>query len=151
MECQILRTFAPGAVAAALVASGAALVASQTTAPPVFTAQQATAGRAAYVKSCASCHMPDLSGNAEVPALAGTAFMSTWSPRRTKELFDYMSASMPYGQPSLSTAAYESIAAYLLQSNGAIAGSQSLSASTDVPISSLMPPRASASSGSPSP
>ena len=67
---------------AALVASGVVLVAGQQVpAAPVFTVQQATAGRAVYAKHCASCHMPDLSGNVEYPPLEGAAFMSTWGTR----------------------------------------------------------------------
>ena len=138
MDREMFKTFAQGAVAAALVAWGAALVANeQAAAAPVFTARQATDGKAAYAKSCASCHMPDLSGNSEIPALAGTAFMSTWGARSTKELFDYMSAAMPYGAPSLTTEAYMSITAFILQSNGAVAGPDALSASTAVPIESI--------------
>jgi hypothetical protein len=76
-----------------------------------------------------------------MPPLAGTAFMSTWGTRSTKELYDYMATSMPYGLPSLSRVAYESISAYILQSNGALAGSQALRASDAVSIGSLMPSR----------
>lgn len=125
---------------AAVVASSAALVAGQFVPPDaVFTAQQAAAGKAAYAKSCASCHMPDLSGNAEMPALAGTTFMGAWGDRSTKELFDYISASMPYGGPSLATETYESITAYVLQANGAPAGERALTASTELPIRRVAP------------
>jgi cytochrome c2 len=138
MAYAIITTLAHGAAAAALVASSVALAAGQPApAASVFSAEQATAGRAAYAKSCASCHMPDLSGNNEMPPLAGTTFMSTWGTRSTKDLFDYMSASMPYGLPSLSTETYESIEAFILQSNGALAGPQTLRSSTSVPIASL--------------
>ena len=41
---------------------GIALVAGQQPPASVYTAEQATAGRAAYQASCASCHMPDLAG-----------------------------------------------------------------------------------------
>lgn len=129
--------------AAALVASGAALAQDQQ-APvtTVFTAQQAAAGKADYAKSCASCHMPDLSGNNEIPPLAGAAFMTTWGPRSTKELFDYISASMPYGGPSLSTETYTAITAFVLQSNGAVAGATAYASSTAAPIGGLVaPPR----------
>lgn len=108
----------------------------------VFTARQVTAGKAAYAKSCASCHMPDLSGNSEIPALAGTAFKETWSSRTTKELFDYIAASMPYGGPSLTTETYESIAAFILHSNGASAGPDALRPTTDVTIRLITTARA---------
>lgn len=138
MRRLVVRACAPTAIIAAVVAWGGAVRArQQVPAAPVFTVQQATAGKAAYAKNCASCHMPDLSGNAEIPALAGTAFLTTWGTRTTKELFDYMSAAMPYGAPSLSVDAYTTMTAYILQSNGAVAGDQALTASTAVPIASL--------------
>jgi mono/diheme cytochrome c family protein len=91
-----------------------------------------------FSKACASCHMPDLSGNNEVPALAGASFMDTWGDRSTKTLYDYMSGAMPPGRPALSAEAYESILAYVLHSNGAVAGPDPLDASLDVPIKNLV-------------
>jgi len=123
------------AIIVAVAGWGVVLAAGQQApAPPVFTAGQAAAGRAVYAKQCASCHMPDLSGNMEYPPLAGDAFMAAWGTRSTKELYDYMAAAMPYGAPSLSADEYAGILAYILQSNGAVAGSDALSASTVVPI-----------------
>ena len=134
----LLQAFAIGASAAAAVASGVVLIAGQQApAAAVFTAQQAAAGKVAYAKNCASCHMPDLSGNNEIPPLAGEAFKGTWGTRSTEDLFDYMSAAMPYGGPSLTTETYTLIAAYILQSNGAAAGTEALSASTVARIDSL--------------
>jgi mono/diheme cytochrome c family protein len=104
----------------------------------VFTAKQATAGKAVFSKACASCHMPDLSGNNEVPALVGASFMDTWGDRSTKKLYEYMSGAMPPGGPALSAEAYESILAYVLRSNGAGAGPDPLNASLDVPIKDLV-------------
>ena len=138
MNRVLFQAFAIGASAAAVVASGVVLIAGQQApAASVFTAQQATAGKVAYAKNCASCHLPDLSGDNEIPPLAGKAFVGTWGTRSTKDLFDYMSAAMPYGGPSLSTETYTLIAAYILQSNGAAAGTEALSPSTVAPIVSL--------------
>jgi mono/diheme cytochrome c family protein len=122
---------------AAAIASGV-VFASQVPALSVFTAEQATAGRSAYAKHCASCHMPDLTGNAEVPSLAGRAFIDTWSNRSTKDLFDYMSEAMPYGAPSLNAESYTSITAYILQANGGVAGADPLKTSTIAPIGSVI-------------
>jgi mono/diheme cytochrome c family protein len=131
MTRALIHALAAGASALAVVGSGVVLTAGQqTTAASVFTAQQATAGKAAYAKNCASCHLPDLSGDNEIPPLAGKAFMGTWGKRSTKELFDYMSEAMPYGGPSLDKETYTLIAAYILQSNGAVAGTEALSATT---------------------
>jgi len=142
MNGPILRTFAQGAVAAALIAWSAALVAAGGQAPAaaaaVFTVKQAAAGKVVYAKRCASCHLPDLSGNSEIPALAGTAFKEIWGTRTTKDLFDYLAAAMPYGAASLTVDEYRAITAYMLQVNGAVGGEQELAASTAVTISSLM-------------
>jgi mono/diheme cytochrome c family protein len=133
-----VRAFAVTACALLVVSSHAVMVAGRDlSAAPVFTAEQATTGKAAYAKSCASCHLPDLSGNAEIPALAGKPFKEAWGARTTKELLDYMSAAMPYGGPSLPADTYLSILAYILQSNGAATGAQPLSASTTVRIDTL--------------
>jgi mono/diheme cytochrome c family protein len=122
-------------VALLVAACGAVLGADQETpAEAAFTKEQVTAGKAAFAKACASCHMPDLSGNNEVPALAGASFTSTWGARTTKELFDYMSGAMPPGGPALSVESYESIVAYVLHTNGALSGSSPLKASASVPI-----------------
>lgn len=124
------------------VSSVGALAQSPAPAPaaaPVFTAQQATAGKAAFGKTCAMCHMPDLSGNNEVPQLAGMNFMSTWRARTTKDLLDYMTAAMPPGGPAQTAETYAAIAAFVLQSNGAVAGPQALTLSTTARIGDLMP------------
>ena len=105
----------------------------------VFTEQQAADGRAAYATHCASCHLPDLTGNAEIPPLAGATFLDTWRRRTTKDLRDYMSAAMPYGAPSLEPDTYTVITAYVLQVNGAVPGEEKLAASTAVPIGQVIP------------
>ena len=58
-------------------AVGIVIVAAQQSSAGVYTAAQATAGRAVYQASCASCHLPDLAGRNEAPQLAGNNFMST--------------------------------------------------------------------------
>jgi len=125
-------------LAAALLASGGVLMAGQASAPPVFTAQQAAAGRNAYGRSCASCHMPDLGGSNDAPPLAGPLFTSTWRTRSTKDLFEYLSASMPPGGGSISTGTFESITAYILEANGASVGETSFRATTAVAIRNLI-------------
>ena len=64
--------------------------------------------------------------------------MSTWRARTTKDLFEYLSASMPPGGSSLSTEAYESITSYILEANGASAGETPFRATTTVAIDSLI-------------
>ena len=109
----------------AMTALGLALVAGQQpAATAVYTAEQAAAGRDAYQASCAACHLNDLRGRNEAPALAGPNFMSAWGRRSTRELFELMSSTMPPGRANLPAEQYASILAYLLQSNGAAAGTQ---------------------------
>jgi alcohol dehydrogenase (cytochrome c) len=103
----------------------------------VFTAAQASAGRDAYQARCASCHLADLGGRNEAAPLAGAAFMNVWRARSSRELYDYIRASMPPGGPSLAAEEYLAITAFILQSNGAPAGAQALTASLEVPIGSV--------------
>lgn len=105
----------------------------------VFTARQADAGRAAIEKHCASCHMPDLTGNNDAPALAGANFTTTWRRRTTKDLFDYIVGAMPPGGASLSAEQYASIVARILQANGAAPGLESFSPSTAVSLDGVIP------------
>src|SRR5436190_1596796 len=111
-------------------------VRAQQPAAPIFTAEQAAAGRAAYQASCASCHLPDLAGRNEAPQLAGNNFMSTWRTRTTKDLFEYVQ-TMPPNAPSLDAAQYVAITAFLLQANGAMAGSQPFTPTTSVALGTV--------------
>jgi mono/diheme cytochrome c family protein len=126
---------------AVVALSAGALLEGEDTTPAIFTEQQAADGHAAYVKHCASCHMPDLTGNAEIPPLAGATFMDTWRNRTTKDLRDYMSAAMPYGAPSLEPDTYTVITAYILQVNGAAAGKEKLTPSTALALAGVVPKR----------
>ena len=81
--------------------------------------------------------MPDLAGRNEAPPLAGGTFMNTWRARSTRDLFDLISATMPPTVAGLSADQYLAIASYILQSNGAAAGTQALTAETSVAIGSI--------------
>jgi mono/diheme cytochrome c family protein len=83
-----------------MVFTSAMLLTAQQPRSSVFTLEQAEEGRAAYARHCASCHMPDLSGDNERPPLVGASFMTTWGSRSTKEFLAYMSGAMPYGAPA---------------------------------------------------
>ena len=123
---------------AALGICAIALVTGQQPAgAPVFSAEQAAAGRAAYDASCASCHVADLGGRNEAPQLAGSDFMNVWRTQGVDALFGFIRSTMPPGGARLSDDQYLSIVAYILQSNGAAAGAQPLVASTNVPIGSI--------------
>ncbi|HEU0096267.1 MAG TPA: c-type cytochrome, partial [Rhizomicrobium sp.] len=107
-------------------------------APGPFTAAQADAGRDAFLTSCAPCHSKTLQGGGEAPALIGDAFIGSWGKRDTKSLYTVIKASMPMGHPdSLGAETYAAITAFLLQANGAKAGSTALTPTTAVAIGSI--------------
>ena len=124
----------------------AGVVAAQSSGAPIFTKEQADVGRERYAASCARCHGDDLGGNAEAPALSGSSFMSSWGSQTTLDLFRY-SQGMPPEGPRLQADQYVSILAYVLQQNGASAGSQAMTASTAVRIDTIATGQKPASDG----
>lgn len=119
----------------------------------VFTKAQVDAGRTAYQAHCASCHTPDLGGRNEFPALAGDDFIASWKTRTTKDLFDFISTTMPPDGPALTPEQYLGITAHVLNENGAVPGSQALTPTTAVPIGTIATgkrPGAGAGSAAPS-
>ena len=103
-----------------------------------FTAAQATAGATAYQANCATCHQPDLRGQGTAAPLAGQAFIGAWGSRPASELLSFMQLTMPPGNPgTLSADTYASIAAFILQSNGARAGNQPLTTTTQTVINTV--------------
>ena len=102
-----------------------------------YAAAQAESGRAAYERECAACHQANLQGSFEAPQLAGESFLRFWADLSTRDLFDRIRSSMPPGQAgSLTDAEYLDVVAYLLQANGAPAGSGALTAAATVAIGS---------------
>ena len=113
-----------------------------------FTAAQAAAGATAYQANCATCHQPDLRGQGTATPLAGQAFIGAWGSRPASELLSFMQLTMPPGSPgSLSADTYASIAAFVLQSNGARAGNQPLTSNTQVLINAVATGQAPAAAG----
>ncbi len=114
--------------AAALFFVGESGIAQQPGAGP-FTAAQAAAGRTAYQANCAMCHAADLSGQGSASALTGGLFMGTWGDKTGGDLVSFLQGAMPPGNPgALGEAAYVNIVAYILEQNGARAGSTALAA-----------------------
>ncbi len=104
----------------------------------MFTAAQATAGRAVYMARCAGCHRPDLQGSNEAAPLAGANFMTTWRTRTAGDLAKYMQSTMPPGGAgSLSLEDYINVTAFVLAANSAQPGATSLTLSTAAPIGSV--------------
>ncbi len=101
-----------------------------------YTAEQASAGRAAYQANCAGCHAADLSGGAG-PQLAGNTFMNRWSDKTAGELIGFMRAAMPRGASSpLPNETYINLAAFILDANSARPGDQRLTPESSAMIRS---------------
>jgi alcohol dehydrogenase (cytochrome c) len=132
--------FVSGGVVAILGISIYLAAAQQAARPGIFTPEQAAAGRAKYQAVCSSCHLPDLQGAFEAPPLAGGNFMNTWRNRPVSDLFTRIRTSMPISNPgSLSDPEAVNLVAYILQANGAAAGTQALTPETITPIGALAP------------
>jgi alcohol dehydrogenase (cytochrome c) len=125
-------------VSRSLVVGSAILLAAavMTTAqqPPfVYTAEQASVGRAVYGASCAGCHMPDMRGRNEASPLVGPNFLSAWRSRSPRELHDYIATTMPPGGQKLSPDAYVAVTAFILEANAIPSGSPTLTSATGAP------------------
>jgi mono/diheme cytochrome c family protein len=115
---------------------------AQQPAPAVYTADQAAAGRTAYLSSCVKCHTESLipaSGakhlGQEIPPLAGSAFMSRWGEQTTSDLAIRIRTAIGGFPPKdRDEKTYLNLAAYVLQVNGARPGSQELTPATAVVI-----------------
>ena len=105
-----------------------------------YTAAEAEAGRAAYDRACASCHMPNLSGAFEAPELAGPTFRGAWGGQPVDPLIERVRTTMPPDAPgSLAPPEYARIIAYVLQANGFAARDVPLSGA---PVTAAAPPGA---------
>ena len=130
------RSRVPVVTLAALTTGGAVLMSGQQ-ATAVFTAEQAATGRQVYAASCAGCHLADLGGRNEAPQLAGNNFMNTWRSRSAEDLFEYIQSTMPPTGASLGESQYLAVTTYILQANGAQAGSQAFNGSSSASIGSI--------------
>ncbi|HEY6361817.1 MAG TPA: c-type cytochrome, partial [Vicinamibacterales bacterium] len=127
-----VRRGGPALFAAAFAAAlGIVVTGQQPTETAVYTLEQANAGRAAYNTYCATCHRPDLGGQFEAPQLAGGNFMNTWRERTMANLVARIDETMPPGNAgAVSQAMATDIAAFILQANGGVPGTQRLAPTT---------------------
>jgi len=138
------QTLLLAGAALALTAALGTIAIGQNAAAP-FTTAQATAGHDAFDANCAACHLPDLTGTNDAPALTGAPFMGAWGKRTTAQLYSKIATTMPAGAGgSLSQKQYTDIVAYILQRNGARAGNTAFAPTTAVPIDGIATGRAAA-------
>src|SRR5579862_141782 len=127
-----------GVIAAAGIAVTAMAGAQQPAQSGPFTAAQAGAGRALYASTCSACHLSNMQGTFEAPPLSGANFLNTWRNRAASELVKKIRTSMPLSNPgSLTDQDAANLTAFILQSNGATPGTQTLTAETLVPIGAV--------------
>src|SRR5579885_3127177 len=89
----------------------------------LFTSAQAVAGKAAYERNCAGCHGPSVDDGNSAPPLRGAAFLGKYAGKPAADLFTYVTAKMPPGNPgSLAGPEYAQILAYVLQQSGYATG-----------------------------
>ncbi len=122
---QTLYAFAANGVALAAVPTQKA---SRTVLAGVYSAAQATRGKAVYLQSCAAgCHMENLAGNGPAIDLAGKGFVARWKGVTLNDLYKKIRDTMPVDSPgSLSADDYLAVAAYLLSANGYPSGAAPL-------------------------
>ena len=119
-----------GLCGAGVVVFAVTVAASQAPSGARYTKAQADAGRVAFDRKCASCHMPDASGDRRAPALTGSRFLNRWGDRRVRDLFVRMRAGMPPIGVRPTGDAFTAIIAFLLQANGLPAGTEALDATS---------------------
>jgi hypothetical protein len=141
------------------------LTGQQPTSPRVFTSAQAEAGRVAYENTCGKCHTYRLLGRngAEgelppvdslpasyqdfirktnrVPPLAGDVFLSRWGQKTAAELiarFQITASDPSFHFEGMEEDTTVNITAYVLQVNGAKAGTQALTRETSAVVNSIV-------------
>jgi alcohol dehydrogenase (cytochrome c) len=98
-----------------------------------FTTDQAARGKTLYAQQCGNCHGKYLSGSEFATPLNGNAFSLNWGGKSAGALFTFIHDRMPPGAGgSLSPDATAALLAYLLQNNGAKAGTDPLAADATV-------------------
>ena len=92
------------------IVAAAAQAPTKTTNDGVYTAAQATRGKAVFDAKCTGCHEPS--------RFMSDTFYESWDGKPMKELWDVASGTMPEDNPgSLKQQEYGDILAYFLQLN----------------------------------
>src|SRR5688572_9681820 len=109
-------TMAGFAVAVATYRSG--VLVAQSLATPNFTTAQAALGKAAYDRSCASCHGTNLDDGEFAPPLKGVEFRLRFGGKPLDGLHEDLLRMPPTAPNSLDDAVRAQLLAYLAQENG---------------------------------
>ena len=128
------RALILGVVALGIVAAAQEQSVRRSVWDGVYTDDQAKRGESQYGRNCEACHGADLSGDVvkEVPSLVFEAFLTQWSDRTVKDLFEAVKRSMPRDNPGgLNARAYVDVIAYILQTNKIPSGMGELSLNLD--------------------
>jgi mono/diheme cytochrome c family protein len=154
-------------VTAFAVAAGGLMVhAGQQRTPAAYTESQAAKGKSIYQNTCGKCHTYSLQGrqgedgelpplsslsaayqgfvknSGRVPPLAGKVFLSRWGQKTVAELIArfQITASDPFFQfEGLDDEGVVNLTAYVLQVNGAKAGPQPLTRTSNTVVNSIVP------------
>ena len=127
MKQMIIGFAALGLVLGASLAGLKAQTAAHNVWDGVYTADQATQGKALFADKCATCHGADLTGGEMAPPLVGAIFMGDWAGQSADDLFTRIHTTMPANDPgSLSNVQTTQVLAYILQMNQFPAGSAAL-------------------------
>jgi S-disulfanyl-L-cysteine oxidoreductase SoxD len=116
----------------AVVALAGSAFAQQNPAPKkvwdgVFTAAQASRGKAEFDQTCSRCHNLALIGSERGPAIKGAAFLSNYEKGTIGDLFIKIRDTMPQGGPgTLNDDIKLDILTYILQQNGFPEGAEPL-------------------------
>ena len=150
-------------LASPILGSGLFVLTAQGPGPPaVFTSAQAEAGRITYENTCGKCHTPTLLGRKGdpgelppisslsedyqkfigprgfVPPLAGKIFLERWGSKTAAQLIARFQETVDFFRFGGSDKEFTvNITAYVLQVNGAKAGNQPLTRSTDAVVDSI--------------
>ena len=88
---------------------------------------QAESGEQVYAENCAACHLSDLTGSFEAPALNDANFRNNWTNRSVADLASLLQRTMPPQSPgSLDQEQYASLIAFLLRENNIESGEAEL-------------------------
>jgi mono/diheme cytochrome c family protein len=112
--------------------AGVAAQAGKTTWDGVYTEAQAKRGEAAYSKTCAGCHGPELMGIDTAPSLTGPEFNAGWNDLSADDLAERIRTTMPGDAPgSLSRADVADLMAFIFAKDHFPAGSDELPSTSE--------------------